>query len=238
VRTKSKKFTVIADPEEKYIPFDKRIICTGDILRYAPPPHSDPSDSLIIDIEPELTTAYEKKDVSKLLSRIRDLATRPEVKTEAERRYRAFFRDIDQPFYYIAGNQDFPDVLSAVAADFDYVQHVSKLSWCCAIDGMVPSFTNLPADTFPCECSSKQFYNQVESSEQSVLVSHSLPTNFTPEAYGFELAVSSTDEKNADWLTEQSVKLPGYRRTGAVASLFCEPDSTHTRFPDFNMSID
>ena len=216
------------------------VLCLGDLLRLAPPPDYDPHGSLLETLDEDCIDHYATTDVATIGASIRNVQNHPEFETRAERRYRALFSASDTPFYYIAGNQDVPDALTAAARQFQGVTHADNHDEFCVVDGAVPAFSDVPAGAFPCERSAEEFYRTIESSSASVVAAHTLPPEFEPSAYGFEAAHCATDGERS--VSETVVRLPSYRRTGAVAELrltgttdasgtptveITEPDHTH-----------
>lgn len=189
------------------------IVCTGDILDLAPPPGADPDGSLIDAYADDAAALYAADDTPCLLDTIREMQGDDAVYVEACARYEAFFETVDTPFYYVAGNQDFPDLLASVAPD--HVQHVSALDGWAAVDGMIPE--DIPADVFPTTIEEDAIYDAI-TDDVDVLVAHDLPDGFDAAAHGLDHAVCSTHANDIE--RENGVtRLPSYRRTGASVVL-------------------
>lgn len=210
-------YTVVADPRGRDLPSGP-VICTGDLLDLAPPPGTDPTGSLLVELVPDVRTAYEENDVGAILACIRSICGDERLCDVAEARYRTLFTRSDQ-LYYVAGNQDVPVALSQAAADFEHVTHVSELDAVAGIDGLIPNVAGTPPGTFPCECSCEQFSSRVESADADVLVAHTLPEDFEPIAHGFSTAISSTNDEMHASVDQCVLRLPSYRETGITARL-------------------
>lgn len=216
-----RSYLVVADPQEATIDAGSgydAIVCVGDILRFAPPPDHDPAGSLLAAFTPETKDLYAEGNVPRILDAIRSLRRDTRVHEAAARRYAAFFEQLECDFYYIAGNQDIPRVLASTAAAYEHVAPVSDCAGFHGIDGLVPSFAGLPANTFPGECSQKAFEEQVTTADEQILVAHRLPQRFTPGDDGFEMAITTTDGVT-ETMHDGVLSVSSYRETGVTTEL-------------------
>lgn len=211
------EFTVVADVMEETDISDPTI-CTGDLLNLAPPPETSPEGSLLLELKPGIHESYRQNDVQDILTAIRSIKSDPAVLEAAKRRYRQLFANVDE-LYYVMGNQDIPEALTAVAAEYDHVDHASGLPSVVGVDGLIPEVAGTPPETFPCECSTEHFRKTVRRATGNVLIAHTIPDSFDPDEYGFSVAICSTDQDESLDTGEGVIRLPPKPTTDIVARL-------------------
>lgn len=201
-----KTYAVVADPRETIISIDENvdgILCTGDVLDLAPPPDDAPDGSIYAEVNGD--EGYASGDVEAILQNIADMTD--SVSDRATVRYDSFLDTLDEPFYSVMGNQDMPDAYQDVALrDLDELDEIH------GIDGFVPEFSELPEGVFPAGISEESFYEQVRGASGDILLSHSLPSSFEPEQYGFDHAFCSPNEADGSYDSDNVTELPAYRQ--------------------------
>lgn len=191
-----RRYRVIADPRER--PLEEQgydgVICTGDMLDYAPPPGEDPEGSVFDAFVDDADEVYGEGDPGAIMEEIEGLKDVEGVREEVERRYRVWFESLDVDLFYIGGNLDVPDVLEDVAAEYDHVEPVDALEGVHGFDGFVPSFAGLPEGVFPGrERSEEEFEDLLEEAEGYVLA-HTVPSGLEVEGYDVEVVYASIQE--------------------------------------------
>lgn len=188
-------YAAIADPQEQPIDIDDAydaILCTGDILNFAPEPGADVAleDSLLYDYNPDVTDLYAEQDLPGILEQVAAAGADDQVIERAADRYDRFFQDLDDPFYYVTGNQDIPAALETAADRYDRVRPADDLPGVGAVHGFVASFADLPeTECFPGEISEDTFYDRLRAAEEhDTVVTHTLPDDRAIDA---ELVLAS-----------------------------------------------
>lgn len=197
------KYAVVADPVEQEIDIEEAyeaIICTGDLLNFAPAPNASEElveNSMLGEYGENVEQPYAEKDVGRILEEVDRVKRRRDVIGEAISRYGAFFDSIDEPVYYVMGNQDIPRALEQAAEQREDVVHAGDLDGVTAVDGLVPEFAAIPGTGyFPCEIELDEYYSTLERAEErEMLVSHTLPQAGLG-AFGFDIVLGSKRDRS------------------------------------------